>query len=171
MNNNWSVRIRDAAKELVQAANKDASSTHTELLSDVRLIFNARGFDRIPSKDLVAELIALEDRPWAEWKGGKAFSTHQLASILRSFGISSSSIRIEGGRTPKGYKREQFNDAWARYLPSTLDTSSCCGSSATPDDCGVSDTPEYAHETAGCGDVALNNEVGGVMYDDDEIPF
>jgi Protein of unknown function (DUF3631) len=32
-------------------------------------------------------------------------------------GIHSRSIRIDDGTTPKGYRREQFADAWARYLP------------------------------------------------------
>jgi len=41
----------------------------------------------------------------------------RLARMLKPFGILAHSIRLDDGSTPKGYKRDSFADAWARYLP------------------------------------------------------
>jgi hypothetical protein len=38
---------------------------------------------------------------------------------LRPYGIKPKVIRI-GGATPRGYRREDFEDAWVRYLPLCL---------------------------------------------------
>jgi putative DNA primase/helicase len=157
-------RARNAAKELTEANQGGASSLGTELLFDIWLIFEARKVDRLSTKELIAELILIEDRPWAEFKGGKSISPHQLADILHSFGIASSSIRIAGNGTPKGYKRDQFIDAWIRYLSSPR-----CEQTATVADCGVSENAEIANKNPACGDVAPFYD--GCSPEDDEIPF
>ena len=72
--------------------------------------------DRLSSAELVVALIAIEGRPWAEWKVGKPITANGLARLLAPFGIAPSTIRTSGG-TPKGYQRAQFEDAFARYLP------------------------------------------------------
>jgi hypothetical protein len=64
-------------------------------------------------------LASIEGRPWAEWgKAKKPITKHQLAGLLKPFGISSDSVRI-GTHTPKGYHRHQFAEAFARYLEGT----------------------------------------------------
>jgi hypothetical protein len=68
----------------------------------------------------VAVLIAIEDHPWAEWKGGKPISANGLARLLAPFGIAPTTIRV-GEQTPKGYQPAQFEDAFARYLPEQED--------------------------------------------------
>ena len=72
--------------------------------------------DRLSSNELVAALIAIEGRPWAEWKAGKPLSANGLARLLAPFGIAPATIRTGTG-TPKGYQLAQFEDAFARYLP------------------------------------------------------
>jgi hypothetical protein len=60
----------------------------------------------------------MEDRPWNDFhEQGYRIGDKQLARLLRMFGIHSNSIRI-GERTPKGYMRAWFEDAFDRYLPS-----------------------------------------------------
>ena len=45
-----------------------------------------------------------------------------LATLLKSFGIAPSTIRVNGGATPKGYKRAAFEPVWKRYdIPSSED--------------------------------------------------
>jgi len=94
----------------------DDQSARVTLLADIRAIFAERHADRLPSAELVAALIAIEGRAWAEWRGGKAITANGLARLLAPFGIKPGTIRI-GGETPKGYQLSQFEDAFARYLP------------------------------------------------------
>jgi len=63
----------------------------------------------------VNALVAIEGRPWAEWKGGKPLSTNGLARLLRPFTIAPEVIRLGTG-TPRGYMRVQFDEAFERYL-------------------------------------------------------
>jgi hypothetical protein len=60
----------------------------------------------------------MEGRPWAEFRHGKEMTQTQLANLLRPFGTFPRTIRI-GDETPKGYFRDQFEDAFARYLPAS----------------------------------------------------
>lgn len=89
------------------------------LLHDIREAF--AGADKIASEELVHQLIQLEHRPWAEWKGMQRLSKNQLAALLRPLKIQPMTIRLSSTRTPKGYKIEQFEDAFARYLPPAED--------------------------------------------------
>jgi hypothetical protein len=72
---------------------------------------------RLTSADIVARLAGMEERPWPEWKAGKPITAPQLARALAPFGVRPATIRT-GGNTAKGYYREAFEEAWARYLPS-----------------------------------------------------
>jgi hypothetical protein len=47
---------------------------------------------------------------------GKSITSHQLSKLLQPFHILTMPVWVEGA-TVRGYKREQFEDAWARYLP------------------------------------------------------
>jgi hypothetical protein len=63
---------------------------------------------------LVEKLGSLAEQPWSEYRGGKAITQAQLARLLKPYGIASKQIRVE--KNSKGYEREQFEEAWARYL-------------------------------------------------------
>jgi hypothetical protein len=63
---------------------------------------------------LVEALVAIEGRPWAEWKSGKPITANGLARLLAPFRIAPATIRT-GDRTAKGYHFAQFEDAFARY--------------------------------------------------------
>lgn len=115
----WPARARAAAQSFLATADDDQSA-RVILLSDIRDVLALRGNDRIASADLVSALIGLEERPWAEWKSGKAISANGLARLLAPFGIQPSTIRI-GDETPKGYMVSQFEDAFARYLASGVE--------------------------------------------------
>jgi hypothetical protein len=79
--------------------------------------------DKMSSADLADHLARIEGKPWAEWKAGKPISPAALARQLGPFGILSGTIRLDSGHTLKGYKRADFADAFARYLPTYEDQS------------------------------------------------
>ena len=74
-----------------------------ELLGDIRGVFDKRSVHRISSEDLVLDLVGLEERPWAEYSGGKPVTKAKLARLLRPFGVVSRTIRLPDGKTVKGY--------------------------------------------------------------------
>jgi uncharacterized protein DUF3631 len=109
----WPARIRDAA---IVLAPRDADSIGTMLLADIKAVFDEKASERLASAELCEVLVAMEGRPWAEWKHGKPLTPNQLARILKPFGIVTNiTIRV-GNRTAKGYHRHQFEEAWQRYL-------------------------------------------------------
>ena len=73
------------------------------------------GRRRLASVELVEALVAIEGRPWAESKAGKPITANGLARMLAPFRIVPDTIRV-GDRTPKGYQRAHFDDAFSRYL-------------------------------------------------------
>ena len=60
------------------------------------------------------------DRPWGTWSRGKAITAAAVARRLKNFHVIPNTIKLSDGKQPNGYKRSQFDDAFARYLPSRL---------------------------------------------------
>jgi hypothetical protein len=114
----WPEYARSAALALSAGEERDEDSTGVRLLADTRGVFHGRGVDRLSANDLCAALASDEEAPWVSWRGA-AITPRGLAGLLRPYGIRSRTIRLADGSTPKGYPRELFADAWARYLPST----------------------------------------------------
>lgn len=57
-------------------------------------------------------------RPWATYNRGNPLTPRQLANRVSEYGIEPKTIRFSSG-TAKGYEREQFEDAFDRYIPSS----------------------------------------------------
>lgn len=112
----WSERARRAVKAAGAGAGDHDQSVRVMLLADISNMFAERDVDRLASADIVEGLVAIEGRPWPEWKAGKPITPTGLARQLALFGIKPDTHRI-GSRTPKGYVITQFEDAFARYLP------------------------------------------------------
>ena len=68
----WPVRARRAVQCTGASATGDDQSVRVLLLTDIRAIFVERELDRLSSAELVVALVAIEGRPWAEWKAGQA---------------------------------------------------------------------------------------------------
>jgi hypothetical protein len=113
--NTWPGRARRAAIELA-AGGDDQGSIREALLSDIQAAFAAKTADRMASEDLVAYLTGLDDRPWPEYRAGKPITKVQIARLLKPLPVSSGTIRLDDGRTAKGYYRRAFDDVFARYL-------------------------------------------------------
>ena len=121
----WPKRARKAAAKA--ATNVDASEENRiELaLADIRTVFDQEaeasgrppdGDDRIASDDLVERMVAIQGRPRADHgRSGKPMTKNALARLLDKIDVSPQVVRIED-RTPRGYCRRQFEEAWDRYL-------------------------------------------------------
>jgi hypothetical protein len=115
----WPDQARLAALTLSGQAAIDNESIKVELLRDIQSVFKDAGGDRLASSDLCNLLVLMEERPWGSWKHGKPLTPAQLARLLKPFGVSSRTIRIEGQGTPRGYLLEDFADAFTRYIPAS----------------------------------------------------
>jgi hypothetical protein len=112
----WPKRARDALKAAHTA--EDDESRLAMLLADIKAAFaERRNTDRLASVSLVAMLVEIEGRPWAEYRRGKPMTQNQLARALKPLGIAPEGIR-QGDKTPRGYRLHQFSEAFERYLPS-----------------------------------------------------
>ena len=119
----WSQRARSAALALSNSDEGEDQSIGVKLLGDIRAVFVDQIDERISSPDLAAALHAMEDRPWPEYgRARKPISVHQIARLLKPFGIVPRKLRIGEGSV-RGYPITSFNDAFARYLPSQVGTS------------------------------------------------
>lgn len=110
----WPERARQAALTLTaQAIEDDESSIPTQLLADLRTVFDGRRVMR--TADM---LTALKQDPEAPWSthGTHGLNARSMAQILKEFGIKVRKLRIDGNHH-RGYASNDFIDAWSRYLP------------------------------------------------------
>ena len=124
----WNDLARDAAATLTNDQ-ADDDTARVQLLTDIRDAFAVKGVTpkelagrpaegpRISSDVLVEYLVSLETRPWPEWgKARKPITKVQVARLLKPLGIAPGTIRRADGSTAKGYYRDSFVDAFARYV-------------------------------------------------------
>src|SRR5262249_62039961 len=78
-------------------------------------LFDASTLDAMPTEVILSRLTELPESPWGDL-GGKPINDRKLGRRLREYGVKSKVIRV-GDRTPRGYLREDLQDAWLRYLP------------------------------------------------------
>lgn len=110
----WPRLARSAALSL-HGLEEDTPSIGAELLACIREAFDNRHTDKLSTADLLDALAENDESPWATWNRGKPMTPHQLAKRLGEFTITSNTVRI-GSKTPKGYRLEQFTEAFERYL-------------------------------------------------------
>lgn len=113
----WPEQARSAALKL-SGGDSPTMTTGTELLTDIKAVFEAKAIDRISSHDLIEALCEDTEAPWATYNRGKQVSPRQVAKKLAGYSIAPQTIRI-GAITIKGYCREWFDEAFTRYLAPT----------------------------------------------------
>jgi 5S rRNA maturation endonuclease (ribonuclease M5) len=111
----WPLKARSALVALCTEAEGSDASIGCRLLSDIRQEFDARSIERIGSQKLAKALASDETSGWAEFSHGP-ISPVQLARLLGPYGIAPHNLRL-AGKIFKGYERNDFEDAWNRYLP------------------------------------------------------
>jgi hypothetical protein len=93
--------------------NEEESQT-AALLRDIHQVFEANGTGHYRTADLIDELVKIEESPWGDWYG-KPITSHGLSKLLRPYRIKTMPVWVEG-EARRGYKREQFADAFHRVL-------------------------------------------------------
>ena len=96
------------------------------MLADIHTVFSANGTDRYKTADLIAQLCEIEESPWGDWYG-KTLTAHALSKLLKPFRIRTMPVKVEG-QTVRGYRAEQFSDAFHRVLGVTGVTGVTSGS-------------------------------------------
>jgi Protein of unknown function (DUF3631) len=146
----WATRARRAAVAVAASEDEDPS-LGLLLLANCQTVFDERKAERIATHDLIVALGFFEESPWGEWwidqKTDEPLRTapRRLAQLLRPYGIRSKDVRTNGSK--KGYKREDFQDAWERFLSSsrpgaTSATSATTGSHKQRDVADVADVAD-----------------------------
>tara|TARA_A100001037_G_scaffold303097_1_gene336241 strand:- start:241 stop:1740 length:1500 start_codon:yes stop_codon:yes gene_type:complete len=169
----WPSRAREVAGILSKDKEAEESSLRVQLLTDLRTLFADKNKDRLLSEDICTELAEIDERPWPEFSKGKPITTRGLAKQLNHFGIRSGSVR-DGDRTGKGYKIEDCEEAFSRYLPSPNVTPSQVNETAayselsnvTPHPIVTDGFSPKPKDTAGCDGVTDEN--GGCEDHDPE---
>lgn len=108
------LELEEMAKGLAAIKANEDSSLGIRLLRDIWGVFKVCGARFVSTKELVEELVKLEDAPWSDLRNGKALSPTGLARFLKAFGIAPSRVR-QGKAIPRGYSKSDFFDAWKRY--------------------------------------------------------
>ena len=112
----WKGRALEAARTLSGIIADNELSIRTQLLADIRDIFQQGQETMMPSVDLVQHLVEIEEHPWGDWgRPPKNISQHQLARLLRPFGIRPRQLWT--GQKVRGYHLEHFQEAFSRYIP------------------------------------------------------
>ncbi len=130
----WIRRGREAVLKTLNGGVRSDPGLSVQLLADVKAILGETGVARIPTKDLVAGLHAMPDRPLKTCgRRGRPLGAHQLSGLFIPYGITSRTIRPSRGRGPmKGYMAEDFQDVLERYLPSSGGAPSVTSLQPTP---------------------------------------
>ena len=110
----WPQRALAAALELSRSGNREDDSRTALLLKDIFNVFESNGHDAFKTADLLGHLHTIEESPWGDWYG-KQLSAHGLSKLLRSHRIKTMPVWVDG-KTVRGYKSSQFDDAFLRVL-------------------------------------------------------
>lgn len=106
----WPVTARVACRALVAAADEaDEDQSHgVRLLVDIKRVFDESYVSFLPSQDLVNALRRLDESPWRDFE----LNPSKLGHRLKEFKIKT---RHNAAGSARGYRLEDFEDAFARY--------------------------------------------------------
>src|SRR5262245_42658403 len=109
----WPQNARDAAMALVKEAKESNPSLGVRLQRDMQTVLGAA--DNLAPTTILEKLHQIDEAPWGDMRG-KPLNDAGLARRLRAYGIKPKVVRV-GNHTFRGYAKEDFHDAWKRYLP------------------------------------------------------
>jgi len=115
----WPKRARAAAVTLSHKPHQP--SERLRLLAALRPLLATR--EQITSADLIAQLTADPDEEWAEFRGHGPITQRQVAGLLAGFEIFPDVLHPtkRASLSRCGYRRSQFDDAFARFPPQQSD--------------------------------------------------
>jgi len=120
---------RAALVEVLTADRVDSPESHRlRLLTDLHQIFLRADRKRgsrvkgMKTTELLRRLEEIDDAPWATYFG-RGLGSRDLAALLREYGIKPKALRLRRSErtsgsesVAKGYRRDDLEDAWKRYL-------------------------------------------------------
>jgi hypothetical protein len=112
----WSERAETAAIALSARATTDDRSPGVRLLEAIRTVLEQTDRSQIASAELA---VGVNDTDVS--RGGEPIDARELAARLREFDIRPRPLR-RGNEVFRGNCRSDFEDAFARYLPTTVVT-------------------------------------------------
>jgi putative DNA primase/helicase len=115
----WPTRVERAIAATAETGDDDDATQLEKALVDIDKVFAEKGEEEVSSDALTGTMVDMLGRPWGEMgKSRKPLTPAKLARMLRVPGVSVSPVQIKGGKL-RGYKRSQFDDIFARYLPTS----------------------------------------------------
>ena len=94
-----------------------SQSNQNRMLASCRDIFDEPGCQFIESSMLVAQLNSIEDERWCGWNDRTGINAHNVAKLLDGYDIKP---RRNSKGNKRGYYREDFEEAFGRYLSPSL---------------------------------------------------
>jgi uncharacterized protein DUF3631 len=119
----WPTTARAACRHFVLTDVPPGDSLGIQLLSDVRDIFTESGANRMPTRQLLAALLTLDNSPWSNLPDGP-LNARRLSREMHRYDVGPVTFDAKTGKA-KGYvvfqttgKQAQVGlaDAWSRYL-------------------------------------------------------
>ncbi len=110
----WPAKAREAAERLTLSAQE--SNPVSALLLDIVFLLSGAEKNRLFTRDLMAGLNSLSDRPWSEARKGRPITDIWLAQQLRPYGARPINIWIDGAQA-KGFVLSDLAEVAQRYIP------------------------------------------------------
>ena len=114
----WPALARTACRTMTdyETGQDEEGGLRTRILVDIRRAFAAEGDPSVLGTSRLLDFLnADQEAPWSE-HGPSGLTPRGLQLLLKDYGISSANRRFPHGQA-KGFARNQFLDAWARYCP------------------------------------------------------
>jgi hypothetical protein len=112
--------LKEAHRAAVQLSPRTTykRSEGNRLLESLREIFRTCK-EEMPSADVVKKLLADPDGEWGAFRERGPITQRQVAALLAPYEIRPVVLHPtkRSDLSPRGYRRAQFNDAFARFLP------------------------------------------------------
>lgn len=149
----WPRLARLAAKVMVEEAGADdeASSSNVQLLSDIKDVFASMHVSFLKSAVLCDQLHQIEESPWKQFD----MNPSKLGHRLREYGIKTGH---NTAKTARGYRIEDFHDAFERYLSAHMTSEGVQSRPNGPDQQEQADTLNYPDTLKASGISKASNE-------------
>ena len=109
----WPARARAAAVALAEGDDHGAEDHAQLLLAALQDIFGSR--EEMFTAEICTKLNEDDELPFGGYRRGEGIDGRGLARLLRRHDIRPHNVRVPEGEQAKGYRREEFLEAWARY--------------------------------------------------------
>src|SRR5207244_4179767 len=84
-----------------------------QLLEAIKVAMDGRS--EISTAELIEIINNDDELPFGGYRNGQGLDARGLAGLLKPYEVRPTTIRL-GEKTPKGYRADDLQDAWERYL-------------------------------------------------------